>query len=163
MSRGSYKLTDGMLRLQRINRILGWVVVGLAVILAADFVLSTRPVPPDAPAGDNVQQDGVRMAGRSPFAQYASSLSRPFFHAKRRVDSARQPKGESLSLAGEAAHLELQGIFMDNDPQALVVDKRNGQSYRVRQGQTIGQIQVLEVLADGLILFYRGERLKLTL
>ncbi|OGG51576.1 MAG: hypothetical protein A3F84_06435 [Candidatus Handelsmanbacteria bacterium RIFCSPLOWO2_12_FULL_64_10] len=112
-------------------------------------------------------EEADRRAPAEPraFSHYAEKMGRRLFQGERWSVSGgpeASPAG-MVMVEGDVSHLELQGVFMDADPQALVVDRRTSRSYRVKEGQAIGPIQVRKIQKDGLILFYEGQTLKLSL
>ena len=145
--------------LRRFNRTLAWGAALLAAFLALDWLAVPERGLPAAPAGEAAAQAPAEVA-RPPFEDYGRALRQIRFKSGGATGRAA---AATVTLDGEAAHLEVRGVFMDGDPQALVVDKRSGKTLRVQAGQHIGRVSVLEIRKDGLILFYRGEKVKLPL
>lgn len=144
--------------LRRLNRALAWGAAVLVALLLLDWLVEPgRDLP--AVVSDAAPAAGVQTL-RPAFERYGKALPATLFKSD---GGDGRPAAAALTLDGEAAYLEVRGVFMDGDPQALVVDKRSGKTLRVQAGQHIGRVSVLEIRKDGLILFYRGEKVKLPL
>ena len=147
--------------LGRMNQVLVVLVPVLGGVFLLDLIFQPSPSVPAIQTGEPlVAPDSVAAASRD-FSYYSAKMGRKLFAGKRR--SPGRGPGVGVTLEGEAAQLELQGIFMDDKPQALIMDRRTNRSYRVTGGQTIGPVRVQEVRGDGVILFYKGKTLKLSL
>lgn len=59
--------------------------------------------------------------------------------------------------------LSLIGIIAGERPQAIIEEKKAGKSYFVYKGGSVGQVAVVDILTDSVILEYKGERFELVL
>ena len=146
--------------LGRVNRVLAGLVLLVLVAFGMDWFFSS---PPSLSAERVVDAQPAVMQERQQareFAYYAARLGRKLFAGKRRNASV---PGAALTVEGVVGQLELQRIFMDDNPQALIFDRKADRSFRVAQGKSIGSILVQEVREDGVILLYQGKTLKLSL
>lgn len=59
--------------------------------------------------------------------------------------------------------INLIGIVQNNNPQAIIEDKKTQKTYYVTKGQFAGEFQVEEIETEKVILNYKGQRLELYL
>ena len=121
--------------LRRLNRALARGAAALAALVALDWLALPPPELP-SPAAAGAAAAAAPERPRPGFEHYSRALQGVVFKS----GGARRPAAGTVTLDGEAAHLEVRGIFMDGDPQALVVDKRSGKTLRVQAGQQIGRV-----------------------
>jgi hypothetical protein len=73
------------------------------------------------------------------------------------------PRTEAASFNDLSRNLYLSGIIFGDRPQAVIEDRSNGQVHYVESGDYIGELQVIEVGEDRVLLRYGEEEGQLNL
>ena len=73
------------------------------------------------------------------------------------------PRAEAVSFSDLSRNLYLSGIIFGDRPQAVIEDRSNGQIHYVESGDYIGDLQVIEVGEDRVLLRYGEEEGQLNL
>lgn len=72
-----------------------------------------------------------------------------------------EQKPEALSKKEPTSELNLLGIIIGNENQAIIEDKKADKTYFLYQGDSFGDFKVFSISATGVILDYQGEKLEL--
>ncbi|MDD5595436.1 MAG: type II secretion system protein N [Candidatus Omnitrophica bacterium] len=73
-------------------------------------------------------------------------------------------EGQAAQVAAEADSIKdinLMGVILGDNPQAIIEDKKTQKTVYVSRGQFIGQFQVEEIKEGKVILNYKGQRYEL--
>jgi len=116
-----------------------------------------KPLMDKEPTEKLVAKDQVsKKEGTSSFADYQKLLSDKSIFAPAAPRKRQQLASEGPSLRDLVKELRLVGIMPGEDPQAIIEDKRSGQTLFLRKGEMINDIKI-EVIGTGRVTLGYGE------
>ena len=128
-----------------------------------------------SPKGDNVASISPSEGTKSPFpipsqesprklySYYGEDIEKRDIFRSSFQGTSKEVAVEEKALKEFTKDLNLLGIVTGKNPQAIIEDKKEGKTYFVNKGDSIGVLRVEEIREDRVILNYQGEQLDLTL
>ena len=77
--------------------------------------------------------------------------------------AARRSNRSNVTLSELSRGLRLLGILGGEDPRAIISDTKTGKTLHVRPGEHLGEIRILEVHANRVVLGWKEETVEWTL
>jgi type II secretory pathway component PulC len=150
---------------KNVNLILVVTLIGLLVYFLADLLYSPY-YKKEADITAQPEKEAVEPKEKAvppiePFSYYASEVaSRNLFLPQESEVTAVQtgPSVEEISTG-----LSLIGIISGDRPQAIIEDKKTGKSYFLYKGGLVGQVKVMDILEDKVVMEYQGQAFELML
>lgn len=87
--------------------------------------------------------------------EYAAVSEKTSFRTGKRSSSEAVP---SAAITEMTRDLILMGTSFSDVPQAIVQDKKNGQTYYVSKNQFVGEIKIVDIQENKVIIEYNGDR-----
>ncbi len=97
-----------------------------------------------------------------PYSYYAGPAQGRSIFTPQEIETTA-PVQTGPSVEEISAGFSLIGIIAGDRPQAIVEDKKTGKSYFVYTNGAIGQVRVVEIRSDSVIMEYQGKRFELIL
>jgi hypothetical protein len=147
------------------------VINGLALVaLAATFLLLvlwvSRPVA-ESPEPSSGRDGGTELeafgdeSGELGDSSVRFSSRKLFRQAK--GESRRRPQRANVTLSELSRKLTLQGILGGDSPRAIILNGSTRQVLYLAQGEYVGEIQVVEIRKNSVLLSWKEETLELIL
>ncbi|MFH1460788.1 MAG: hypothetical protein ABIG64_10550 [Candidatus Omnitrophota bacterium] len=166
------KSTKLKLELETINNVLQVLIVAGVIILGISVTLSFNKLNKGIIIKDNELEANAEInlseivSLLKPVEYYLEKIKkRDLFSLetaaevkKGRFKDAEEP---GSWLAERVKDLNLVGISWSQDPDAIIEDKKFEQTYFVKKGYMIDEIEVYEVLEDRVVLRARGDKIEL--
>lgn len=70
---------------------------------------------------------------------------------------------EEKVIADTIANLSLLGIIKGDSPQAIIEDKKNQRSYFLSKGESLGEIKIIEIFENKVVIGLKGKEYELVL
>lgn len=141
----------------------------LSLFLVSFFWGRVRPEPRSEPTSDEVasRETGTKaspseISSRKPYTYYAADIEKRNIFGPSLYTEPEAPSGEP-ALQESLKDLTLIGIVSGKIPQAILEDKKEGKTFFVNPGDSVGLLRVEEIREDRVIFNYRGERVDLPL
>lgn len=167
-------ILDGLARffknkdLGEINKILVYTAFILILFLFCDFVYGV--VKPKKTYLKSLEKKVIKPPAGEPSKTEIKKKKASYYTsgmAKRNIFkplAEKKKEGGRIALPSELiANFSLAGVIFDENPQAIIEDKRASKSYMLYAGDNIGEVKVKEVKEDRVILEYLGEDFELIL
>ncbi len=153
-------------RMRTINRYLVFALVGVLILFIAEILLVKPPKDiaslaersPALEAGTPILPRIETITSSNGYSAYAGDIAGKNIFG--------QPSGQTETPAeqGESpAGYGLVGILSGDEPMAIIEDKKNEKTYRLRKGQAFEEYVVEEILPDKVILDMQGKKTTLYL
>lgn len=109
--------------------------------------------------------DSVESEGRS-FVSYSTMLQRRNIFSPIAVKDSKsgEEEGEKelkQKIRELSADLRLAGISLSPEPQVMIENEKTNETFFLKKGDTINKLTVDQIVAEGVVLEYRGKTLKL--
>lgn len=97
-----------------------------------------------------------------PYSYYSQEIGKKeLFKASVLQGQEKELTSSAPTIRDLSADLILLGIVLDNQPQAIIEDKKAKKSYFLYKGDVIGEMKVDEIMEGKVILSYQGEKIEL--
>ncbi len=163
--RGGWRRID----LRLVNMFLVALIVVLAVFLGGEVIATASRLSAMSAKGYSlaglIQPAGgfkeiAAMRGLSYYSEKV--VSRNIFKRGGKIDEEKKadqsPSAKALELVQA---LRLVGISWSDSPDAMVENTKSGQTFFIKKGQSVGELQVEDIQKDRLILRYNRELVEL--
>ena len=137
-------------------------IVGLGwLILNVNVAGTTAPRALDSMPPPNSEHASFAEFQLQPLDEYRVTLKRPLFHKSRRPFTDNDPGTEIFVTAESPAevgpYVLTAVIIVGEKREVLLADPEDGQTYRRREGDSIGDWTLEEIHPEGVILSHNGE------
>ncbi|MFH1867517.1 MAG: hypothetical protein ABH843_00975 [Candidatus Omnitrophota bacterium] len=99
----------------------------------------------------------------APFEDYQKMLNEKSIFAPPAASSKKKEISTAVTLREMTKDFRLVGIVPGDEPQAIVEDKRSGQTLFLKKGEFIGEIEIADISAGKIMLMLGEETLALSL
>lgn len=96
-----------------------------------------------------------------PYSFYSSSIGDRNIFTPLQVETEAVATGPTLEEI--MSNFSLIGIIAGDRPQAIIEDKKSGKSHFLYEGSTVGQVKIVEILDDSVVMEYQGQKFELVL
>jgi len=157
------KLKFYLVNLKIINRGAAVISGVMTVFLIFDFIKSapdlSRIYSPDFAAAPKTAQaqESKMLKLQDYLGEFAK---RDIFHFIPVTKVEKAQEGKDL-LASVTAHLKLVGIIWSQNPQAMIEDKKENKTLLVNEGDSIGDIEIKQILRNKVILGFQNNEIEL--
>lgn len=67
-------------------------------------------------------------------------------------------EGKTQDVSVDAVKdIMLAGILIEDPPQAIIKEKKSGNTYYLKKGESLGEIKIVDILEGKIVVEYRGE------
>jgi len=149
-----------------LNSIFAIILAGLLLYFISDLFLTTyiKKAEPEILTGLEKKIPKVEKEDAldiKPYSYYSSSIAGRNIFKPPQVEEEAVITGPTLEeIMGS---LSLIGIIAGDKPQAIIEDKKSAKSHFLYEGSSIGQVKVVDILEDSVILEYQGQKFELVL
>ena len=167
--RSSYILLDEAPFIKYLNAIFLFILCTLIGVFLLSFLFPPIQIPENKVTDlDKSQVDifGEDFA-RIPYSEYKPAiLNRELFGDRGLEDRSKDTTGQmKLEMNKMIKDLTLIGILAEEEPQAIIEDKKSKKTYFLKRGDFLGNLKLIEIYEEeGKIIFeYEGDKVELYL
>ena len=153
--------------LKLINNLFILILLGILGYILAQTVFAKKESMDSSMVAENVamKKSSVSRASASemkPFDDYQAKFEQKDIFISP-WDRARQKPGNLKKISSDLTRqLKLVGIVLDENPQAIVEDIKERQTYFLSEGESIREAELMEIHEDKVIFNYNEETIELT-
>lgn len=168
----SLNVEEGALNIKGINKVLVFVVLGLAVYLISSFSIGAKnlqkipKIEINIPAGEQKEKIEVPSLLKKLPYYLERSRSRDIFSpvTREKIEDSRLSEDElkaksKIEEASESLALVGIGVSATGEPDAMIKDNELDKVYFLRRGDTVKGLKIEAIFKDSVVLSYQGEEL----
>jgi hypothetical protein len=150
--------------LKVLNKFLFVISILLLGYSVMDFAFNRPDIKDAHEKSRHVREDGETgklVSETRPFLHYLEMVRRRNIFSPIALKQVEKPEVKKKQLQEMASDLGLVGISLDEEPMAMIEDKKKEKTFFLKKGDKIGVFEIEDILENKVILSFEGKKIEL--
>jgi len=161
---GKLKVSAREPNLKALNKFLLVISILLLGYSVMDFALNRPDIREVRTKSRHVREEGEAgsmVSETRPFLHYLEMVQRRNIFSPIALKQVEKPEVKEKQLQEMVSDLDLVGISLDDEPMAMIENKKEEKTFFLKKGDKIGEFEIEEIQENKVILNFKGNKIEL--